>query len=430
MRLLSAGCRVLVFAALLGAGAGAANAEEPRLNVYNWSDYIAPDTIPRFEAETGIKVTYDVYDGNEVLEAKLFSGRSGYDVVVPSASPFMARQITAGVYRLLDKSKLPNWKNLDPRILELVAAADPGNAHGAPYLWSDTGLGYNEAQLRAALGEDAPVDSSALIFDPTVAKKLAACGISLLDTPQEVFPAVLAYLGLDPKSRDLGDLDKAFAALEKIRPYIRKFHSSQYINDLANGDLCVALGYSGDVVQARNRAREAKNEVAIAFRVPKEGAMMSVDMLGIPADAPHPENALRFIDYLLRPPVIAEITDAVSYPNPNSAGDGARQARNPRRSRGLPAGGSPEPVLCRSAGAAGLRAGTHARLDPAEIGPLIAGMAQMAATLASVAPSSPRCARCTNWRAVSAEKNSAARTLPARRAALAAGASSRAGTAV
>ena len=317
MRLLSAGCRVLVFAALLGAGAGAANAEEPRLNVYNWSDYIAPDTIPRFEAETGIKVTYDVYDGNEVLEAKLFSGRSGYDVVVPSASPFMARQITAGVYRLLDKSKLPNWKNLDPRILELVAAADPGNAHGVPYLWSDTGLGYNEAQLRAALGEDAPVDSSALIFDPTLAKKLAACGISLLDTPQEVFPAVLAYLGLDPKSRDLGDLDKAFAALEKIRPYIRKFHSSQYINDLANGDLCVALGYSGDVVQARNRAREAKNEVAIAFRVPKEGAMMSVDMLGIPADAPHPENALRFIDYLLRPPVIAEITDAVSYPNPN-----------------------------------------------------------------------------------------------------------------
>jgi putrescine transport system substrate-binding protein len=292
---------------------------EARLNVYNWSDYIAPDTIPRFGAETGIKVTYDVYDGNEVLEAKLLSGGSGYDVVVPSASPFMARQIAAGVYRVLDRTRLSNWQNLDPRILELVAAADPGNTHGVPYLWSDTGIGYNEGQLRAVLGEDAPLDSLALIFDPMVAEKLAPCGISLLDTPQEVFPAALAYLGLDPKSRDLGDLDKAFAALAKIRPYIRKFHSSQYINDLANGDLCVALGYSGDVIQARNRAREAGNEVMIAFRVPKEGAMMSVDMLGIPADAPHPDNALRFIDYLLRPAVIADITNAVSYPNPNLA---------------------------------------------------------------------------------------------------------------
>ncbi len=305
-------------AAALAAASPAAG-EEPALNVYNWSDYIAPDTIAKFEAETGIKVAYDVYDGNEVLEAKLLAGRSGYDIVVPSASPFMARQIAAGVYRALDKSRLDNWKNLDPRILELVAAADPGNAHGAPYLWSDTGIGYNEAQVRAALGEAAPVDSLALIFDPENARKLAQCGVSLLDTPQEVVPAALAYLGLDPKSRDPGDLDKAFAALEKIRPFIRKFHSSQYINDLANGDLCVALGYSGDVVQARNRAREAGNEVAIAFRAPTQGAMMSVDMLGIPADAPHPQNALRFIDYLLRPAVIADITNAVSYPNPNLA---------------------------------------------------------------------------------------------------------------
>ena len=307
------GLWLLAAAAVASAAAG----EEPRLNIYNWSDYIAPDTIPKFEAETGIRVTYDVYDGNEVLEAKLLSSRSGYDVVVPSASPFMARQIAAGVYRVLDKSKLPGWRNLDPHILELVSAADPDNAHGAPYLWSDTGIGYNERQVRAALGETAPVDSLGLIFDPTIAGKLAPCGISLLDTPQEVFPAVLAYLRLDPKSRDLGDLDKAFAVLEKIRPYIRKFHSSQYINDLAGGDLCAALGYSGDVIQARNRAREAGNKVEIAFRVPKEGAMMSVDMLGIPADAPHPENALRFIDYLLRPEVIADVTNAVWYPNPN-----------------------------------------------------------------------------------------------------------------
>jgi putrescine transport system substrate-binding protein len=314
MELRSVGFPVLVFAALFGADAAA---EEPRLNIYNWSDYIAPDTIPKFETETGITVTYDVYDANEVLEAKLLSGRSGYDIVVPSASPFMARQIAAGVYRVLDKAKLANWTNLDPSILELVAAADPQNSHGVPYLWSDTGIGYNEAQVHSALGEAAPVDSLALIFDPVVAAKLAPCGISLLDTPQEVFPAMLAYLGRDSKSRDLADLDSAFAALEKVRPYIRKFHSSQYINDLANGDLCVALGYSGDVVQARDRAREAGNDVAIGFRVPREGAMMSVDMLGVPADAAHPENALRFVDYLLRPPVIADITNAVSYPNPN-----------------------------------------------------------------------------------------------------------------
>jgi putrescine transport system substrate-binding protein len=315
MRLCAVGCRVLAFAVLLGAaGAGA---EEPQLNVYNWSDYIAPDTIPKFTAETGIKVTYDVYDSNEVLEAKLLSGRSGYDVVVPSASPFMARQIAAGVYRVLDRDKLPNWKNLDPRILEMVAASDPGNAHGVPYLWSFTGIGDNETQLRAALGETAPGDSLALIFDPAVTAKLASCGISLLDTPQEVFPAALAYLGLDPKSRDLGDLDKALAVLEKIRPYIRKFHSSQYINDLANGDLCVALGYSGDVVQARDRAREAGNGVQIGFRIPKERVQMAVDMMGVPADAPHPDNALRFIDYILRPAVIAEITNTVAYPNPN-----------------------------------------------------------------------------------------------------------------
>jgi putrescine transport system substrate-binding protein len=297
--------------------AGVASAEEPRLNVYNWSDYIAPDTLPKFAAETGIRVTYDVYDGNEVLEAKLLSGRSGYDVVVPSASPFMARQIAAGVYRALDRAKLPNWPNLDPRILELVAGSDPENAHGVPYLWSFTGIGVNETQLDAALGEAGPRDSLALIFDPSIAAKLCPCGISLLDTPQEVFPAALAYLGLDPVSRELGDLDKALAALEKIRPYIRKFHSSQYINDLANGDLCVAFGYSGDVVQARDRAREAGNEVHIGFRIPQERVQMAVDMLGIPADAPHPDNALRFIDYILRPAVIADITNHVAYPNPN-----------------------------------------------------------------------------------------------------------------
>lgn len=312
----------LAFAAELLAAliAGGAAAEEPILHVYNWSDYIAPDTIANFTRETGIKVTYDVYDSNEVLEAKLFAGGSGYDVVVPSASPFMARQIAAKVYLPLDKTKLPGWKNLDPKILDLVSSADPGNAHGTPYLWSVTGLGYNVAMVRTALGDDPLLDSWALLFDPANARKLASCGISLLDTPQEVVPAVLAWLGIDPKSRDLGDLDKAMAALAKIRPYIRKFHSSQYINDLANGDLCLSLGYSGDVIIARNRAHDAHNGVLIAFRVPKEGAQMSVDMLGIPVDAPHPQNAFRYIDYILRPAVIAAISDAVSYPNPNIPG--------------------------------------------------------------------------------------------------------------
>jgi putrescine transport system substrate-binding protein len=312
--------RLLILAIIaLAVSAMAARAEAPELHVYNWSDYIAPDTIPDFTKETGIAVTYDVYDGNEVLEAKLLAGNSGYDVVVPTAMPYMARQIKAGAYRALDKAKLPNWKNLDPAILALVADADPGNAYGVPYMWGVTGIGYNPALVAKALGNDGPRDTLALIFDPANAQKLAACGISLLDTPAEVFPAAFSYLGIDPKSRDPADLDKAVALLQKIRPYVRKFRSSQYINDLANGDICIALGYSGDVVQARNRAAEAKNGVEIAFRVPREGALMAVDMMGIPKDAPHPDNALTYINYILRPEVAAAITNAVSYPNPNAA---------------------------------------------------------------------------------------------------------------
>ena len=302
--------------AMLPPGAGA---EEPRLHIYNWSDYIAADTIANFTRETGIAVTYDVYDGNEILEAKLLAGHSGYDIVVPSASPFMARQIKAGAYRALDKAKLPNLRNLDAEMLARAAIADPDNAHGVPYLWSVTGIGYNVAMVERVLGESAPRDTLALLFDPAIAKKLAGCGIELLDTPQEVVPAALTYLGLDPKSRDPADLPRAIDVVEKIRPYVRRFHSSQYINDLAAGDICIALGYSGDVMQARNRAKEAGSGVEIAFRVPREGAQMSIDMLGIPADAPHPENAHRFIDYILRPEVIAAVTNAVSYPNPNRA---------------------------------------------------------------------------------------------------------------
>jgi len=307
-----------VFAILLTLAAWhAAAAEENRLNIYNWSDYIAETTVPRFEKETGIAVNYDVYDSNEVLEAKLLAGQSGYDLVVPSASPYLARQIAAGVYLPLDKAKLANYGNLDPQILQAAAVADPGNRYGVPYLWGTTGIGYNRAMVKAALGDAAPVDSDRLLFDPANAQKLASCGISVLDSAQELFPAALAYLGRDPLSRDPQDLQRAAAVIAAIRPYVRKFHSSQYINDLANGDLCVAYGYSGDVLQARNRAREAKNGVDIAYAIPKEGAMIWIDMMAIPKDAPHPDAALRFIDYVLRPETIAAISNTVAYANPN-----------------------------------------------------------------------------------------------------------------
>ncbi|HUK60224.1 MAG TPA: polyamine ABC transporter substrate-binding protein [Stellaceae bacterium] len=311
--------RLLAVFALAVAAFGAHAAEEKILNIYNWSDYIAPDTVANFEKATGITVHYDVYDSNEVLEAKLLAGGSGYDLVVPSASPYLARQGQAGVYLPIDKSRLKNYGNLDPQILAAAATADPGNRFGVPYLWGTTGIGYNKTMVRAALGADAPTDSAALLFDPANAKKLAPCGISLLDSAQEIFPAALAYLGRDPLSRAPDELARAAAAVTAIRPYIRKFHSSQYINDLANGDLCVAWGYSGDVIQARNRAREAKNGIDIAYSVPKEGAMIWIDMMAIPKDAPHPENALAFIDYVLEGKTIAAISNAVAYANPNTA---------------------------------------------------------------------------------------------------------------
>ncbi len=300
------------------ASEGAAPApEEKVLNVYNWSDYIAEDTNASFEAKSGIKVNYDVFDSNEVLETKLLAGRTGYDVVVPSAS-FLERQIQAGVFMKLDKSKLPNLANMDPEIMERVAKHDPGNEHAVPYLWGTTGIGYNPEKVKAALGTDT-IDSWAVIFDPEQAKKLQSCGLTMLDAPGEVIDSALIYLGRDPNSESAEDLAAAEELLMKVRPYVRYLHSSQYINDLANGEICVALGWSGDILQAQARGAEAATPVEVAYAIPKEGAIMWFDMLAIPADAPHPNNAHEYINYLMEPAVIAAISNYVAYANGNSA---------------------------------------------------------------------------------------------------------------
>ena len=315
-------CRAALLLSSLLLGACVEQTAGPELRIYNWSDYIAPETVSRFEAETGIRVTYDVFDSNEVLEAKLLSGASGYDIVVPT-SDFMGRQIVAGVFQPLDNEKLPNRANLDAELMALIESFDPGNRYGIPYLWGTTGVGYNIDKVRAALGDDAPEDSLDLLFQPAYVSRLADCGVAFLDAPSELFSAVLNYLGLDPNSTNLDDYrQQARDLLESIRPYIRYFHSSQYINDLAKGDICAAFGWSGDILQARDRAREADNKVRIAYMIPREGALMWFDMLAIPAGARNVDNAHRFIDFLLRPDVIAEVTTYVKYANANVAATG------------------------------------------------------------------------------------------------------------
>ena len=295
----------------------AAAAEEPVLNVYNWSDYIAEDTIANFERETGIKVRYDVFDSNEVLEAKLLAGNTGYDIVVPSAN-FVARQIRAGVFQPLDRARLPNYKNLDPAIMKVLAGYDPGNLHALPYLWGTTGIGYNVAKIKERM-PDAPVTSWDMLFKPEVVAKFKDCGVSLLDTPSEVMPVMLRYLGLPTTSQTEAELAKVEQALMKIRPSIKYFHSSQYLNDLANGETCLAMGWSGDVFQARDRAKEAGNGNDIAYVIPKEGTLVWFDTMAIPKDAPHPGNAHKFMDYILRGEVAAAITNQISYANANQA---------------------------------------------------------------------------------------------------------------
>jgi putrescine transport system substrate-binding protein len=287
------------------------------LNLYIWSDYLAADTLSNFEKQTGIKVHVAYFDANETLETKLLAGSSGYDVVVPTASYF-ERQIKAGVYLTLDKSKLPNLKNLDPQLMSKVALHDPGNAHGIIYTWGTNGIGFNEKMVKELM-PDAPLDSWRMVFDPAVASKVAKCGISVLDSPAEMLRAVYSFLGKDPNSQSPDDLVLAEAVLTKIRPYIRNINSSEFIEALANGDLCIAVGYNGDVMQARDRAHEANKGIEIKYMVPKEGSILWFDMLAIPKDAPDPDSAYAYLNYIMTPQVIADISNSRRYANANTA---------------------------------------------------------------------------------------------------------------
>jgi putrescine transport system substrate-binding protein len=296
---------------------GPAAAQDKVVNVYNWSDYIDESILEDFEKETGIKVVYDVFDSNEVLETKMLAGGTGYDVVVPTGT-FLARQIQAGAFQKLDKAKLPNLSNMWDVVEKRTVKYDPGNDYSVNYMWGTTGIGYNEEKILERM-PDAPVNSWRMIFDPEVAAKFADCGIHVLDAPTELIPAALNYIGEDPDSQDPDVIAKAEAVLLAIRPYIQKFHSSEYINGLANGDICLALGWSGDALQARDRADEAENGVTIKYVIPDEGALMWFDQLAIPGDAPHPEEALAFLNYLMQPDVIAKASNYVYYANGNKA---------------------------------------------------------------------------------------------------------------
>jgi putrescine transport system substrate-binding protein len=320
--ILALGCGLLLSACGGGKSGSAGHASGAGdsgkvLNLYIWSDYLAPKTLSKFEKQTGIKINVAYFDTNETLETKLLAGSSGYDVVVPTASYF-ERQIKAGVYLTLDKSKLPNIKNMDPQLMAKVAFHDPGNAHGVIYMWGTNGIGYNEKMVKALL-PDAPLDSWRMVFDPTVASKVAKCGISVLDSPAEMMRAVFSYLGKDPNSQNPEDLAQGEAVLMKIRPYIRNINSSEYIEALANGDLCVAVGYNGDVMQARDRAQDANKGIDIKYSVPKEGTILWFDMLAIPKDAPDPDSAYAFINFLMTPEIIAEITNFKGYADANVA---------------------------------------------------------------------------------------------------------------
>lgn len=305
----------LPLAALTLAG-GSALAEDVR--VYNWSDYIDESLLQKFEDETGINLIYDVFDSNEVLETKLLAGSSGYDVVVPTGS-FLERQIQAGVFRKLDYDKMPNSANLWDLIKDRTAQYDPGNQYSINYMWGTTGIGANMPKIKEVLGDDAPVNSLELIFNPKYMEKLSKCGVMFLDAPTEIIPAALKYIGEDPNSKDPDVIAKSEPVLMAIQPYVSKFNSSEYINALANGEICVAFGWSGDILQARDRAAEANNGVEIEYHAPKEGALMWFDQMAIPADAPNPEGAMKFLNFIMDAKNMAAASNYVYYANGNKA---------------------------------------------------------------------------------------------------------------
>jgi putrescine transport system substrate-binding protein len=307
---------IVAFSAL--AAATAAQAQQRTVNFYNWSNYMAPGVLDQFTKETGIKVVYDTFDANETLETRLLAGKSGYDVVVPTAY-FLQRQIAANVFQKLDKSKLPNLANAWPEVTKRLAVYDPGNAYAANYMWGTTGIGYNVKKAREILGPDAVIDSWDMVFKPENIAKFKDCGIHMLDSADDILPAALNYLGHDPNSTKQADLEKAAELIGKIRPYVRKFHSSEYLSALATGEICLVVGWSGDIKQAQSRAAEAKNGVEIGYAIPKEGAQMFFDNFAIPADAPHVAEAHELINFLYRPDIAARNSEYLSYASSNLA---------------------------------------------------------------------------------------------------------------
>jgi putrescine transport system substrate-binding protein len=304
--------------AAFGALVSQAQVQERVVNFYNWSNYMAPGVLEDFTKQTGIKIVYDTFDANETLETRLLSGKSGYDVVVPTAY-FLQRQVSANIFQKLDKSKLPNLANAWDAVTSRLAIYDPGNQYGANYMWGTTGIGYNVKTVQQILGADAKIDSWDIVFKPENLAKFKDCGIHILDSADDIFPTALNYLGIDPNSTKQADLEKAADLVMKVRPYVRKFHSSEYLNALATGEICLVVGWSGDVIQARSRAEEAKNGVEIGYTIPKEGAEMFFDNLAIPADAKNVAEAHELINYLYRPEVAARNSDFLSYANGNFA---------------------------------------------------------------------------------------------------------------
>lgn len=305
------------FVVALGFFSGA-QAQQKTVNVYNWTDYIGPNVIPGFEKDTGIKVNYDTYDQNETLEAKLSAGNSGYDVAVPTFTPFLARGAKDGLYQPLNKALLKNWGNLDPEILALMAKSDPGNRYAVPWIVATDGIAVNVEKVKAIM-PDAPLDSYDLIFKPEILSKFKDCGVEMIDSPTDEIPVILNWLKLDPNSEKPADLERAAAVMSSIRPFIRKFESSGYINDLANGDICIAFGYSTDIKIAAKRAQEANKPFHIAYVIPKEGTLLYLDALAIPAGAPHVAEAHAFLDYVMRPEVMADTANLVGGRSGNSA---------------------------------------------------------------------------------------------------------------